>query len=176
MKGSPRSKRKPVVIAIDTGTKGGYSVFQGARLLESGGWNHTARTKRKKNPEMRGDRWLKFQRNLTMTIEKYLAKGLGQKDIVVAYEMVRRHLGTTAAHVYGGWLCVMEIIAVKYPGIRWVPVEISTWKIAMTGAGNADKPAYVAAANKRYGLNLTLKDEDECAAVGIGHCVIKNKL
>lgn len=154
---------------MDLGTRGGYCVLQGRRRLESGGWNHTARTKRKRNPEMRGARWVKFQRNLVMIIEKYLAKGIAQNDIVVAYENVNRHIGSIAAHVFGGWLTIMEIVALRYPSVRWVPYSVSAWKKSMTGSGRADKPAYVRAANKRYRLGLVLRDEDEAAACGVAY-------
>lgn len=164
-----KSRRRVITIGLDLGTKAGYCVLQGTKHLDSGGWNHTARTKRKRNPEMQGARWVKFQRNLTMLIEEYLDYVDDPSDLVIAYEHVNRHIGSIAGHVFGGWLTIMEMVAIKYPGVRWAPYSVSAWKKTMTGSGRADKPKYVKWANKRYRQDLTLKDEDQAAAMGVAY-------
>lgn len=163
------SKRKLITIGLDLGTKAGYCVLQGTRHVDSGGWNHTARTKRKKNREMQGARWVKFQLNLVMLIEEYLDYVDDPSDLVITYEHVNRHLGSIAGHVFGGWLCIMEMVAIRYPGVRWEPCSVTAWKLSMTGSGKADKPEYVKWANKRYHQGLTLKDEDQAAAMGVAY-------
>ena len=69
-----------------------------------------------------------------------LAHGL---DAVV-FEEVRRHAGTTAAHVYGGFLAHLtawcEQQRVTYQG-----VPVGTIKRHATGKGNAGKEAVIAA-------------------------------
>lgn len=170
---SAKPSTKPgreVVISLDLGTKTGFSVRHNGELIESGTWNQTPRTKRKKNPQRRGHRWQGFLANLKTLRECY---GLDPNDTVVfCYEVVHRHTGVIAAHVYGGFLAVLELTEVMW-GIEWLPIEIGHWKEVCTGHSNADKELYIEAANKREHLNLEARDEDAAAAIGIGICCDK---
>lgn len=75
----------------------------------------------------------------------------------IYFEEVRRHRGTTAAHVYGGLLGVLtswcEDREIPYQGI-----PVGTIKRQATGRGNVDKDQMIAAANKA-GIVTTSSDE-----------------
>jgi Holliday junction resolvasome RuvABC endonuclease subunit len=66
----------------------------------------------------------------------------------VAYEDVRRHLGTDAAHVYGGFLAIVELECEKI-GISCTGFPVGTIKKHATGKGNATKEMMILAAKKR---------------------------
>jgi hypothetical protein len=76
----------------------------------------------------------------------------------IAYEAVRRHIGTDAAHVYGGLMATLtawcEENKIPYEG-----VAVGTIKKHATGRGNASKDEMIAAANA-----LGYNPEDDNAA------------
>lgn len=78
----------------------------------------------------------------------WLGRNVGPEVKVVAYERVRRHLGTDAAHVYGGLRAVL-IAFCDANGKRHAPVAIQAIKRHATGRGNAKKPEMIAAAQAR---------------------------
>ena len=86
----------------------------------------------------------------------------------VAFEEVRRHAGTDAAHAYGGFLATItawcEARRIPYRG---VPVGVI--KRHATGKGNADKAAMVAAVRA---LGHPVADDNEADAVALLHCVM----
>jgi Holliday junction resolvasome RuvABC endonuclease subunit len=81
----------------------------------------------------------------------------------IYFEEVRRHAGTDAAHIYGGFLahlsswCEAEMIG--YQG-----VSVGTIKRFIAGKGNADKQAVIAAVRAR-GFNPA--DDNEADALAI---------
>lgn len=111
-----------------------------------------------------GMRYLRFARWLN---EMHAARPISE----VAYEEVRRHIGTDAAHVYGGLMAHLqswcETVGVPYQG-----VPVGTIKRAATGKGNADKAAMVAAVNAR---GYAVKDDNEADAIALLHCVIDGR-
>jgi len=141
------------ILAIDLGTKCGYAVITGRKLVASGQWRLAVR----KDGE-RGDRWASFTEHLTQHVRTY-------KPRVIAYERVRRHVGTTAAHVYGGFLAMLELNALTMPGVEWLPIEVPLWKKATTGKGNATKADVRAYVDKLY--KITARSEDEADAIAI---------
>lgn len=127
-------------IGIDPGTKCGWAVLdsEGVRLA-SGVWDLTAR-----RHEGGGMRFVR--------LNSYLHQILGAHDladVLLGYEEVRRHMGTDAAHVYGGIVAtitrICEELAVPYRGI-----PVGTVKKLATGKGNASKEAMVEAAELRW--------------------------
>jgi Holliday junction resolvasome RuvABC endonuclease subunit len=70
------------------------------------------------------------------------------KPTAIAYERVRRHEGTEAAHVYGGLMWTLESVVPR--GVRLETVEVAAVKQAATGKGNADKEAVIAAAGVKW--------------------------
>jgi len=86
---------------------------------------------------------------------------------VIAYERIRRHVGTSAAHVYGGLLASVERLdyQTRAKGIEWVPMEVSTWKKTTVGHGGAVKSDVQAYVRRRF--RYTAKTEDEADALAI---------
>lgn len=104
-----------------------------------------------------------FTQNVDMLCDKYAPD-------VVAYERVRRHVGTTAAHVYGGFLAALEqldyrwgLVCVAPPLL--LPAEVTAWKKRSVGSGRASKEQIVAAMSKRF--RFTPGSEDEADALGV---------
>ena len=81
----------------------------------------------------------------------------------VYFEEVRRHAGTDAAHIYGGFLACLgawcEEHAIAYQG-----VPVGTIKRFATGKGNADKASMIAALNAR---GFSPSDDNEADAIAI---------
>lgn len=62
----------------------------------------------------------------------------------IYFEEVRRHAGTDAAHLYGGFLATLTSWCEQH-GIAYQGVPVGTIKRFMTSKGNADKAAIIAA-------------------------------
>jgi len=144
--------RKPVILAIDPGTKCGWAILLPSGHMLSGFWNLKC-----KSDEGAGMRIIRLRR--------YLNELRGAQRIdQVYYERVRRHLGADAAHIYGG--ITMELMAwceEQTPKIPYGTIEVSAAKIAAIGKGNAGKEAMIKAARLRW-PNDTLDDDNECDA------------
>ncbi len=128
-----------ILLAIDPGTHCGWALRDLATgvYLGSGVWDLGAR-----RHEGGGMRFLRLRSYLLEVLD-------GVTVGLVAYEEVRRHLGTDAAHIYGG--IVASITAeCEARGIPYCGIPIATIKKAATGRGNADKAAMVAAAAARW--------------------------
>ena len=69
---------------------------------------------------------------------------------MVAYEEVRRHAGTDAAHVYGGLQATLTSWCEQLdPKLPYEAVPVGTIKKHWTGKGNANKDAMMAEAFRR---------------------------
>ena len=79
------------------------------------------------------------------------------------FEEVRRHVGTDAAHLYGGFLATLTAWC-EQRGIAYQGVPVGTIKRHITGKGNADKAAVIAAIRAR-GFNPV--DDNEADALAI---------
>jgi crossover junction endodeoxyribonuclease RuvC len=125
------------ILAIDIGTITGWARSSRGGQVASGSQSFAP-----KRMEMAGQRWLKFRAFLA---EQRLQAG----DIhAVYYEDVKQHAGTLAAHVYGGFLAMLEMwCAANNVPLR--PVGVGVVKKHWTGKGNADKLAMVQAARAR---------------------------
>lgn len=148
-----------LTLGIDPGTSCGWAALDasGARIA-SGVWSLAPR-----RHEGGGMRYLRFRRLLTEAVDDlYLTLPPGSAlvpgAVAVAYEEVRRHLGTDAAHVYGGILAALQMVCeerrVPYQG-----VAVATVKRLATGKGNANKSAMMAAARTRWPTIVPTEDE-----------------
>jgi len=81
----------------------------------------------------------------------------------VHFEEVRRHLGTDAAHIYGGLLAVLTAWG-EEQGIAYQGVPVGTIKRFITGKGNADKAAVIAAVRAK---GFSPADDNEADAIAI---------
>ena len=87
------------------------------------------------------------------------------------FEEVRRHAGTDAAHVYGGLMASLTSWA-ELRGIPYEGVPVGTIKRHVTGKGNANKAAMIAAAKTR---GFSPADDNEADAIAILHWAIETQ-
>ena len=142
----------PSILALDLGSTTGWAIRNSrCRIL------HGTAEFRPSRFEGGGMRYLRFGKWLDQTLE--VTGGID----AVYFEEVRRHIGTDAAHTYGGFLAALtswcEAKAIAYQG-----VPVGTIKRFATGKGNADKQAMIAAVRER-GFEPT--DDNEADAIAI---------
>lgn len=125
-----------VVLALDLGTKLGWAV----RARDGAVWHGTEAFTPRKNWTP-GQRWLRARSFLTDLIVRHQAT-------VIAYEDVKRHMGTDAAHAYGAFLCIVQMVADSHRATLQ-PVGVGTIKKHFTGKGNAAKEEMIAEARRR---------------------------
>lgn len=129
------------ILALDLGTHCGWAMLLDGRRI-SGLWDFASR-----RHEGGGMRFVRFRAELATLHPE-----------CVYYEEVVRHLGTAAAHIYGGMVAMLgawcESAKVPYQGIHW-----ATIKRHATGKGNANKEAMIAAARERLGYEGQSDDE-----------------
>lgn len=134
------------LLALDLGTNMGYADHHETGCVSFA-------PKRGENNAMR---WIRFYGWLQSYCQTRNIKR-------IIYERVDRHLGTQAAHIYGGFLaqleefCELHEIALMNYG----PGEIKKFA---TGAGNANKAAMICAANKLRGVSY-ITDDNEADAL-----------
>jgi crossover junction endodeoxyribonuclease RuvC len=136
------------MLAVDPGTSCGYAwldisspVPPGIRPLrtQAGVWDLSV-----KRHEGGGMRFVRFK--------KYLKE---MNPDFVLYEEVRAHRGTSAAHVYGGLIAILQEYCEEH-SIQHVGIPVGTIKKRATTKGNSNKQKMVAAANKAF-----IRSDDE---------------
>src|SRR5512143_612789 len=147
----------PVILALDLGQRTGWAVRNRDGAIASA--THERRPGRF---EGGGMIWLRFRAWLQEVDET--SGGVG----VVVFEEVRRHLGTTAAHAFGGYLAHLTAWA-EANRIPYQGVPVGTIKRHVTGKGNADKQAVIDAVCR---LGLTSSDDNEADALALLHWAI----
>ena len=78
----------------------------------------------------------------------------------VAFEEVRRHAATDAAHVYGGLMATLTAWC-EENGVPYQGIPVGTIKKHWTGKGNANKDAMIEASRSR---GLSPADDNEADA------------
>jgi Holliday junction resolvasome RuvABC endonuclease subunit len=142
----------PSILALDLGTITGWAVRTArCRVL------HGTAEFRPSRFEGGGMRYLRFGKWLDQTLE--ITGGID----VVYFEEVRRHIGTDAAHVFGGLLATLTAWC-ETQGIPYQGVPVGTWKRHACGKGNADKQAVIAAMRQR---GFAPADDNEADAIAI---------
>jgi hypothetical protein len=140
------------VLALDLGTVTGWALRG-----QNGGITSGTMTFRPSRFEGGGMRYLRFRSWLNEMAR--ISGGLQR----IVFEEVRRHAGTDAAHIYGGFLAHLsawcEERSIPYEGI-----PVGTIKRFATGKGNADKAAMLAAIRAR---GFTPTDDNEADAIAI---------
>ena len=143
----------PSILALDLGTTTGWAVRNHrCRILQWHGRVPAA-------PASRAAACATSASSAGSTRRSEIAGGID----AVYFEEVRRHVGTDAAHVYGGFLATLtawcEEHAIAYQG-----VPVGTIKRFATGKGNADKQAMIAAMRER---GFEPADDNEADAIAI---------
>lgn len=133
------------VLGIDPGTKCGWAVLDDGKVVASGVWRLSP-----KRHEGGGMRYVRLR--------IYLDEIAALKIKAAAYEEVRRHMGVDAAHVYGGIVAVLQSWC-EDNKVPYQAIPVGTVKKHATGKGNAGKPAMVAAARERFGVEPETDDE-----------------
>ena len=143
------------VLGLDPGTSFGFAVFSDGKLATFGEWN--LKPKRHEGGGMR------FVR-----LKAYLSELLDENKIdLIFYELVRRHAGTDAAHVYGGLLGALTALA-EERGLPYRGVPVGTCKKAFCGKGNASKQMMIDEASRRFGIAVTDNEADAMAVALAG--------
>ena len=140
------------LLALDLGSTLGWAVRLPDRTITSG----TA-TFRPGRFEGGGMGWLRFRRWLDG-----MAANAGPLGSIV-FEEVRRHAGTTAAHVYGGFLAHLTAWC-EDAGVPYQGIPVGTIKRFATGKGNAPKEAVIAAMRVR---GFAPADDNEADALAL---------
>lgn len=81
----------------------------------------------------------------------------------IYFEEVRRHIGTDAAHIYGGLLATLTSWCEQHH-IAYQGVPVATIKKFIAGKGNADKHAVMTAIRAR---GYQPADDNEADAIAI---------
>lgn len=125
------------ILAIDIGTTTGWARSSRNGAIASGSEKFAP-----KRMEAAGQRWLKFR--------AFLGDQRQQAGEIhaVYYEDVKQHDGTLAAHIYGGFLAMLEAWCAAN-NVSLKPVGVGTVKKHWTGKGNADKPMMIATAKAK---------------------------
>jgi crossover junction endodeoxyribonuclease RuvC len=150
-----------VILCLDLGGKTGWAMKQTDGQITSGTIEFKpGRFEGGGMPFVRFKSWLDEVQSFAGPIQS------------IHFEEVRRHLGTTAAHVYGGFLACLT----SWCEARMIPYEgipVGTIKRFATGKGNAGK-AMVIQAMKSLGHNPA--DDNESDALAILHLVLSREV
>ena len=140
------------VLALDLGTNTGWALRHHDGGITSGTINF-----KPTRFEGGGMRYLRFRGWVSEVAD--LSGGLAR----IVFEEVRAHAGTDAAHIYGGFLAHLtawcEEHSVPYEG-----VPVGTIKAFVTGKGNANKAAMIAAVEQR---GFRPADDNEADAIAL---------
>ncbi|WP_336277114.1 crossover junction endodeoxyribonuclease RuvC [Bartonella sp. CB178] len=144
------------ILCLDLGTKTGWAICGADNHIISGTVSFQPR-----RFEGGGMRYLRFKQWLTEIMM------VASKIESVYFEEVRRHVGTDAAHIYGGLLATLtawcEDHTIPYEGI-----PVGTIKKAMTGKGNASKEEMIRAMHAKGHAPC---DDNEADALAILHLI-----
>lgn len=151
----------PSILALDLGTTTGWALLQPDDRIVSG-----AQCFRQVRSEGVGMRFVKM-RNWLAELKA------GQVMIgAVFYEDVRRHVGTDAAHAYGGFLATLTSWC-EHHHIPYSGISVGKIKKHYTGSGAAKKDAMVQEAQRR---GFTPVDDNEADALAILDYAVQMRL
>ena len=145
------------ILCLDLGNKTGWAINQ-AEIIVSG--TIELSNGRMSRFEGGGMRFLRF----TQFLDEIFTK---TRFSEIRYEEVRRHLGTDAAHLYGGYLAHLSAWC-EQKNIPYSGVPVGSIKKFVTGKGNASK-ALVMDAIKAKGHQP--RDDNEADAIALLLCV-----
>lgn len=140
------------ILALDLGTVTGWAMRLTDGTIVSG-----TMAFRPGRYEGGGMRYLRFRSWLDEMLRS--APGLSS----IYFEEVRRHAGTDAAHIYGGFLAHLAAWC-EQKRIPYQGVPVGVIKRHVTGKGNADKQAVIAAIRAR---GFAPVDDNEADAVAL---------
>lgn len=151
----------PVVLALDLGSRTGWAVRGADGLITSGTVEF-----RPGRFQGGGMAFLRFKGWLDQL------QAISGPVHAVFFEEVRRHLGTIAAHIYGGFLGQLSAWC-EFHEIPYEGVPVGTIKRHVAGTGNADKQAVIDAVRA---LGFVPADDNEADALAILHWAMAHSL
>ena len=146
------------VLALDLGGKTGYALGEDVpregrdpeiRLLRSGVWNCMKPGPFFKNGD---SRYTNFYQFLAWATKDY---PVGE----FVYEAVKRHIGTRASHVYGGYEAILYHIS-EQTHVPVRPCGVSQLKKHATGNGRAGKDLMIRRAKQYFDLDVDICDNE----------------
>lgn len=149
---APADPGGSAILALDLGTTMGWAIRLGGGGVHSGTVSF-----RPSRYDGGGMRYLRFR----SWLDGFAADAGGPG--AVYFEEVRRHVGTDAAHLYGGFLATLTAWC-EQRGVAYEGVPVGTIKRFITGRGNADKAAVIAAVRSR---GFAPADDNEADALAI---------
>ncbi|MGL9762504.1 MAG: crossover junction endodeoxyribonuclease RuvC [Wolbachia sp.] len=146
------------ILTLDLGKQMGWAILTDG-VIESGSKSfHGSRF------SGGGMHFLKFRSWLNEMKEKF------SNIEAVYFEEVRRHLGTDAAHCYGGFLAVLSAWC-EENNIPYQGVNVKTIKRFITGKGNASKSEVIEAIREK---SFSPRDDNEADALALMFYVSKD--
>ena len=143
---------RSAVLALDLGTATGWATRLAGGGIESGTVSF-----RPSRYDGGGMRYLRFRAWLDG-----IAEDVGGVSAIY-FEEVRRHIGTDAAHLYGGFLATLTTWCEQH-NVPYEGVPVGTIKRFISGKGNADKQAVLEAVRMR---GFRPNDDNEADAIAI---------
>ena len=140
------------LFGIDPGTRCGWAVHDGERVVTSGVWDL-----KPQRHEGAGMRYVRLRGYLNILVGAF-------KPRLIVYEEVRRHAGTSAAHIYGGITGALQEYG-EDVGIPYTALPVGSIKKRATGKGNASKQMMVDSARSELGRDPA--DDNEADAMWI---------
>ncbi len=132
---------KGAILALDLGSKTGWALYQADGTITNGTVEFKpGRFEGGGMAFVRFKHWLDEVHRFAAPIEQ------------IHFEEVRSHVGTTAAHVYGGFLAHLTAWA-EQQEIPYQGVPVGTIKKHATGKGNASKAEVIEAMRRKGGLD-----------------------
>lgn len=156
-----RADGNGAILTLDLGSKTGWALHQSDGTITSGVVEF-----RSGRFEGGGMAYLRFKGWLDEVLT------FAGPIRTIHFEEVRRHLGTHAAHAYGGFLAHLTAWA-EAKGIPYQGVPVGTIKRHATGKGNAGK-AQMIAAMRAQGHNPT--DDNQADALAILHWALDQEV
>ena len=153
-------KNMTSLLALDLGTTTGWAVYRSGHLyLEFAQGHITSGVMSFACDRYSGGgmRFLRFRKWLDEI--KALNNGINE----VYFEEVRRHVGTDASHVYGGFMAHLTAWC-EQEGIPYEGVPVGTIKKFMTGNGSASKDMMMEAIRQK---GHTPQDHNEADALAL---------
>lgn len=144
------------LLALDLGSHCGFAIFKNDEIISG---TKKLRIEKKKF----GGRFLEFRNCLQQMIATH---DIGE----VYFERVFGHVGTEAAHVYGGFMYALATVCLE-KNITCTGFTVQAIKKFMTGKGNATKDEMISA-TRRFGFNP--ETDDEADAISIILLAMKN--
>jgi len=158
----------PALLCLDLGSKTGWALHDDGATVSGTLEFRPGRF------EGGGMRYLRFRHWLgevaAKTSKAALVAGGAGLDAVY-FEEVRAHAGTDAAHVFGGFLATLTAWC-EQRGVAYQGVPVGTIKRHITGKGNADKAAMIAAVRA---LGFRPSDDNEADALAILHWALSTR-